>query len=82
LNLRELCDVAYVMLVDRLESRTLAEMQAAVFVQAMGGNTAIPDPGVEREQFDAMLTAPFRRLNRPDYELRKLLGVGLGGGAH
>jgi hypothetical protein len=52
------CDVAYVLLVEQLERRVLADRQALV---ARGVSEDLPTPGVEQARFDEFLTSEQRR---------------------
>jgi len=75
-SLLDLCDTAYVLLVEQLERRTLVERQVAAALRAAGAEgVEEPDCVGAREQFDAALVAaPVPE--SPNARLLRELGVG------
>jgi hypothetical protein len=75
------CDVAYVLLMEALERRSIADWQAAAFSRAIGGGGDLPDLGAhivaQRDGLDAALVAaPVPAgVDREQMELRRALGV-------
>ena len=61
LTLRQLCCVAYVSLVDLVESRSQSLMVASLIAKSQGADVTIQTPHEAREEFDAALIAPIDR---------------------
>jgi hypothetical protein len=59
------CDLAYVVQVEQIERRALAEMQLAPHVE---DSSKIATPEVAVAEFDAWLMAPPNHLSRPTAE--------------
>ena len=76
MSLLDLCDTAYVLLVEQVERRTLVERQVAAVLRAAGAeDVEEPDPAEARERFDAALVAaPVPE--SPTARLLRELGVG------
>jgi hypothetical protein len=70
------CDVAYVLLADQVETRVLADRQiAAVLIAAGARDVEIPDPDDARDRLDALLVAEPKRPDPEQLELARALGV-------
>jgi hypothetical protein len=65
--------VVYALLVDRVESRGLAQFQASVVLLAAGSKTELVDPDRQRVVFDAWLNEPLKPLDPADMERLELL---------
>jgi hypothetical protein len=65
--------VVYALLVDRVESRGLAQFQASAALIAAGSKTELVDPDRQRVLFDAWLDEPLKPLNPEDVERLELL---------
>lgn len=69
MTVREGCDVAYALLVERIERQVSTDrMVAAVFIAAGAKDVKLPDVGDARRALDAALLAPA-----PSQERRALL---------
>lgn len=68
-----MCDVVYALLVDRVESRGLAQFQAIAALAAGGGKVELVDPDRQRVRFDAWLVEPLKPADPADEERRELL---------
>jgi len=74
-SLLDLCDTAYVLLVEQLERRTLVERQVAAVLRAADADVEEPDAATARERFDAaLIAAPVPE--SPNARLLRELGVG------
>jgi len=75
-SLLDLCDTAYVLLVEQLERRTLTERHVTAVLRAAGAeDVEEPDCDEKRAQFDAALVAaPVPE--SPNARLLRELGVG------
>ena len=60
-----MCDLAYVVQVEQIERRALAELQLAPHVE---DSSKIAPPAVAVAEFDAWLMAPPEHLDRPEGE--------------
>lgn len=67
--------MVYVVLVDRLEQRVLAERMVCAVLKAAGADVDLPDLESAREEFDAALVAEPERVD-PEREVL-LRGLGL-----
>lgn len=80
--MRDVCDVAYVLLVGQLERQVLADRHLAVVMNASGRyrqEVPVPELGVHRRLLDEALVEVPRVLSAVDskqMELRRALGVG------
>jgi hypothetical protein len=63
----------YALLVDRVESRGLAQFQAAVSIVTAGGKAELTDPDQQRVRFDAWLAEPLKPADPKDVERQELL---------
>jgi hypothetical protein len=80
LNLREVCAVAYALLIEQLERQLAVQTQAALFAQAMGGKAEVPDPVAVRARFDELLRAePVGVASSRTEVLREAFGLTGGG---
>jgi hypothetical protein len=57
LGLREVCAVAYVLMLEELYRQIAVHTQAALFARAMGNDVDVPDPYAARARFDELLRA-------------------------
>ena len=74
MSLLDLCDTAYVLLVEQLERRTIVERQVAAVLRAAGADVEEPDCADARVRFDAALVAaPVPE--SPNARLLRELGV-------
>jgi hypothetical protein len=74
----EVCDLAYVLLLEALERQVLADRQvAAVFIAARAEGVDLPSFAEQRARFDAALVAePVAvQVETEQQELRRMLGV-------
>lgn len=68
--------MAYVILTDRLEARTLADRQVVATLMAAGvPDLDMPDPDEVRDRFDELLTAEPKRVTLGQAEVAQALGV-------
>lgn len=71
-----MCDVVYVLLIDRLERHVLVERQVAVAAASAGvASVTIPTLEEELERFEAWLTEPPKLIDPERLELMRALGV-------
>ena len=79
MSVREVCDLAYVWLLEALERQTLADRHvAAVLMVAGAKDVTLPSLAEKRAQFDEALVAEpavVTVLDREQLELRQALGV-------
>jgi len=74
-TLLDLCDTAYVLLIEQLERRTLTERQVTAVLRAANADVEEPDCDEARARFDAALVAaPVPE--SPNARLLRELGVG------
>lgn len=75
----EVCDLAYVVLLDQLERHVLADRHVAAVLMAAGQkDVTLPDLAEKRAVFDAALVEEPKVLAAVDseqWELRRALGV-------
>lgn len=80
MTVRDVCDVAHVLLIERVERQALADRQIAALEAVMGGKGGdLPTVGDAVAAFDAALLAePAVRVQVSDDQaaLRRALGVG------
>jgi hypothetical protein len=71
------CDAAYLLLVEQVIARTLADRQGAIVAAAMGADVGVlPDPGEEVTRLDEALNgAPTRTETDPMTRMARFLGV-------
>jgi len=72
-----MCDLAWVVLSDRVRTLTLADRQSlltAAFLAGAAGKVDLPDPERAVDDFAALLAAPPAP-RAADHDLRVLLGV-------
>jgi hypothetical protein len=55
----QLCDVAYVLMLKRLERWAMVSYLSAVIALSQGAQVDLPDPGDARAAFDAWLVSPL-----------------------
>jgi hypothetical protein len=76
LSLKQLCDVAYVLLVDRVDRSAQSQMVASAVLLAAGAKVEIPDPEDLRVKFDKALNAEPKWIDSDQRVLMEALGVG------
>lgn len=78
MSLRQLADVAYAMLVERIERQAHTERIVSAILAAAGGKTELVDPAQRRAHFDAVLIAEPKEIDPDQWVLMEALGVGRG----
>lgn len=75
--MRDVCDVAYALLLEERRAMVLTDRQAAIAAMAAGADIDIPDWYTEREGFDeALMSEPeFTPVDRERQAIRRALGL-------
>lgn len=76
----QLCDVAYALMLRRLEQWAMVSYLSAVIALSQGAKVDLPDPGDARAAFDAWLCSPLEDdappvVDQEQAELQAVLGL-------